>query len=174
MPRRKPPRLRRAAYLSERNRRSASAWDQEGFRPLSKADVREGTYARPGTVPPFQGRALSGTLRSLAGRRMGTASAIRSHDWRCCPAPESSDTSGITVRDGRDSDIPLAGKFETMRNRADSHCFRSPRCSVESRPESALVRLALHPSFITRPALSRTRISPRLCCSSAGRHCGMQ
>ena len=126
MPQRKPPRLRRAAYLSERNRRSASALDQEGFRPLSRADVREGTYARPGTVPPFQGRALSGTLRSLAGRRMGTASAIRSHDWRCCPAPESSDTSGITVKDGRNSDIPPAGKFETMRNCAHPHCFRAP------------------------------------------------
>ena len=127
MPRRKPPRLRRAAYLSERNRRSASALDQEGFRPLSRADVREGTYARPGTVPPFQGRALSGTLRSLAGRRMGTASAIRSHDWRCCPTPESSDTSSITVKDGRDSDIPPAGKFETMRNCAQPHCFRAPQ-----------------------------------------------
>jgi hypothetical protein len=31
------------------------------------------------------------------------------------------------VKDGRDSDIPPAGKFETMRNCAHPHCFRAHR-----------------------------------------------
>jgi hypothetical protein len=63
MPRRKSPRLRQAAYSSERNRRSASAWDQAWVPALERGRRARGNLGTSGHGSTFSG--ASG-LRNLA------------------------------------------------------------------------------------------------------------